>query len=51
MISGEVEEIKNNVIEWTNKNIGKDFQFRPNQLDAIVYIINNFYQIIFYLNN
>ena len=41
MISGEVEEIKNNVIEWTNKNIGKDFQFRPNQLDAIVYIINN----------
>lgn len=41
MVSATVEEIKNNVIEWTEKNIGKDFQFRPNQLDAIVYIINN----------
>lgn len=36
-----VDNIKENVVKWTDENIGNGFAFRPNQLEAIVGIIYN----------
>lgn len=36
-----VDEIREQVEDWTFSNIGKDFVFRKGQLEYIVYIINN----------
>lgn len=36
-----LDDIKDNVIDWTYENIGEQFKFRPNQLETIVHIINN----------
>ena len=36
-----INEIKEQVEDWTIDNLGKDFVFRKGQLEYIVYIINN----------
>ena len=36
-----IEEITNNIKEWTKENFGSEFKFRPHQLEAIVSIVNN----------
>lgn len=37
----DIKTIEKCVRKWTSDNIGEKFEFRPNQLNAIVYIINN----------
>ena len=36
-----LDEIKNNIIEWTYNNIDSNFKFREYQLESIMHIINS----------
>ena len=37
----ELIEIRDNVVKWAGENLGDKFSFRKNQLESIVYIIDN----------